>query len=277
MRVVILGAGKVGTALARALAQTRHPVELRNARARGAGGPIRAGLLVLAVRDADLAGWAERLASGAAIDPRTAVVHVAGALGPEVLAPLRGKVAGIGQAHPVVSFPSARARVELRGAAMVVQGEPLAVRRAMGMARAVGFVPCHPARLDRSGYHAACALAGNGAVALAATAADLLCAAGVAPSDVPRLLGPLLRSVADNITRLGIADALSGPIHRGDAGIVSAHVEGLLRLTPTSLPLYLALAARQVALAREGAGASAVELDAVERVLARARRQSRRA
>jgi len=277
MRVVIVGAGRVGTSLARALRGTRHPVELFPARRFVAAGRLRAALLVLAVRDADLARWAARLAAAGALTRRTAVVHLAGSLGPEVLAPLRPVTAGVGQAHPVASFPSLGAPIDLAGATLAVSGDPVAVRRAGVLARAIGMAPRAIAPRDRAAYHAACALAANGAAALASAAGALLRAAGVAAPEVPRLLGPLLRSVAVNVAAVGPEAALSGPIRRGEAAAVREHVARIRRLAPEVLPLYLALAERQVAVARALGEVPGASLDAVARALRAGRTSPRRA
>lgn len=268
MRVVILGAGRVGAALSRALRPTVHPVTLFAARRFAPTGPLRAGLLVLAVRDAELPGWAARLADAGVLTRRTAVVHVAGSLGPEVLAPLRPFTAGVGQAHPVASFPSLRARADLRGLTLALSGDRAARRRAAEVARAVGLVPRVITPRDRAGYHAACALAANGAAALAAAAGDLLRAAGVAAPEVPRLLGSLLGSVAANVAAVGPDLALSGPIQRGEAAAVRAHRARIRRLAPAALPIFVALAERQLAMARALGDVPGATLDAVARAIA---------
>ncbi|MBN2192458.1 MAG: DUF2520 domain-containing protein [Polyangiaceae bacterium] len=276
MRVVILGAGNVGTALARALARTHHPVELLSARRFVAEARPHAGLWVLAVRDGEVTAWAERLARAGSVSQRGAVVHVAGALGPEALAPLRPTTAGVGQAHPAVSLPAARAGVELRGAVMTIGGDPVAVRRAATLARAIGLIPLERSRFDRPGYHTACALAANGAAALASAAGELLGAAGIPARDAQRILGPLLRTVAENLDRFGLDGSLSGPIRRGEAVRIVAHLASIRRLAPETLPLYLALAERQLATARRLADAPPEGLATVADVLARERRRADR-
>ena len=71
-------------------------------------------------------------------------------------------------------------------------------------------------RLDEVGYHAAAGLVANGAAALAAVGVELLVVSGVPRKEAPKMLGPLLRSVAENVEALGFPDALTGPIRRGD-------------------------------------------------------------
>ncbi|MGO4760820.1 DUF2520 domain-containing protein, partial [Streptomyces sp. 2MCAF27] len=76
-------------------------------------------------------------------------------------------------------------------------------------------------------------------VTLVAQAMDLLRAAGVGTPD--RMLGPLLGAALDNALRSGDA-ALTGPVARGDAGTVAAHVAELHRHAPQAVPGYLAMA-----------------------------------
>src|SRR5947209_18714792 len=104
--------------------------------------------------------------------------------------------------------------------------------------------------LDTVGYHAAAGLVANGAAALAAIGAELLVVSGVARGVAPKMLGPLLRSVAENVEALGFPEALTGPVRRGDAGAVAKHLAILRAKLPSASPLYLASAEAQLPLAR---------------------------
>jgi predicted short-subunit dehydrogenase-like oxidoreductase (DUF2520 family) len=93
---------------------------------------------------------------------------------------------------------------------------------------------------DRRGlYHAGMASAANHLVTLVASASDLLREAGV--GDPARMLGPLLYAALENALALGDL-ALTGPVARGDAQTVAAHVEVLSTAAPEALGAYLALA-----------------------------------
>ena len=56
-----------------------------------------------------------------------------------------------------------------------------------------------------------------------------------------RVIAPLLSAALDNALRLGDA-ALTGPVARGDAGTVAAHLRELADQTPDVRPTYVALA-----------------------------------
>jgi predicted short-subunit dehydrogenase-like oxidoreductase (DUF2520 family) len=206
-------------------------------------------LLVLAVRDGVLPELACALAAGPSVSARTAVIHVAGALGPEVLAPLRDCSAGVAQAHPMLSFASKHVVPRLTGGHLLVSGDAVAVRRARRLARVLGMVARSWIDVDRAMYHAAAGLLANGAAALAGASAELLELAGCPIQDTGRVLAPLLRSVADNLQSLGLPAALTGPVRRGDAETVLRHMAAIERAMPQILPLYRESVSAQLSMA----------------------------
>jgi predicted short-subunit dehydrogenase-like oxidoreductase (DUF2520 family) len=250
MRVFILGAGKVGRALARAARAAGVTVTLRAARRGLPPKRVSADLVVLALRDRDLHGVAEAMAARGLVAPRSACVHVAGALGAEVLAPLRAVCAGVGQMHPMISFASPRVFPTLRRGNVRVAGDREAVRRASALARRLGMSPRALPGLDTVGYHAAAGLLANGAAALAAVSGEVLVRSGVPAAAVGKMLGPLLRSVAENVEHLGFPGSLTGPIRRGDGAGVARHLEALEERLPAAVPLYKAMGLAQLPLAR---------------------------
>jgi predicted short-subunit dehydrogenase-like oxidoreductase (DUF2520 family) len=268
LRVFVFGAGKVGTALARGLRHVGVKTTLRAAR-RGPPRTIAADVVILAVRDRDLGPLATSMRS--IVDRRSVVVHVAGALDAEVLAPLRGHCAGVAQMHPMISFASTRFAPDVSRGNVHVQGDPTAVARARRIARLLGMTPRTLAGLDTVAYHAAAGLVANGAAALAALGAELLAKAGVARPVAAKMLGPLLRSVADNVETLGFPAALTGPVRRGDAAGVEKHLAVLRAKLPSAVGLYLAAAEAQMPLAAALGEAGAENLSAVARAIEAAR------
>jgi predicted short-subunit dehydrogenase-like oxidoreductase (DUF2520 family) len=267
MRVTILGRSKVGRILALELRARGHAVSLRPRRAPLPRRPIQTPLVVVATRDDEIRKLSDELARARAISARAAVVHTAGGVGLEGLAPLRGLVAGIGQAHPLLSFASAKAPPDFRGAHMLVRGEATAVRRARALARAVGMVP-RAWDVDVALYHAAAGLLANGSAALAALAAELLRKAGAPGRDAARALGPLLRSVGRNVEHLGLPFALTGPVRRGDVATVTRHLEAIERASPETMRAYVAVGTAQLPLARAIGDAKGTDLEHLARLFA---------
>jgi predicted short-subunit dehydrogenase-like oxidoreductase (DUF2520 family) len=268
MRVLVIGAGKVGRALVKALRAKGATATLRAARKGLPRARIEADVIVLAVRDRDLAPLSTALAAERLVSPRAVCVHVAGALDAEVLAPLRAVCRGVAQMHPMIAVASITKAPSLARGHVHVQGDREAVKRAQRLARLLGMTPRTFAHLDTIGYHAAAGLVANGAAALAAIGAELLVKAGVARDVVPHMLGPLLRSVADNVEALGFPDALTGPVRRGDAGAVEKHFAILQAKLPSAVPLYLASAEAQLPLARAIGDAPPAAFDAIAAFLA---------
>jgi predicted short-subunit dehydrogenase-like oxidoreductase (DUF2520 family) len=270
MRVAIVGAGKLGRALARAIGATRHSVRLVPARRR-ARARFDEALVILAVRDAGIGALAAELAASGRVGRASAVVHLAGAFGPELLSPLAGRCAGVAQAHPMLAFASARFSPELGGGHLLLEGDARAVERAGAIGRAIGLVPRRWKAVDRALYHAAGGLVADGSAAIAAAGARLLVLAGASEREAPKVLGPLLRSVGENVERLGFPAALTGPIRRGDVSTVALHLETMRHGARDLLPVYAALAELQVELAARIGEAAPADLRRIRRLLGRRR------
>ncbi|MGA7121944.1 MAG: DUF2520 domain-containing protein [Polyangiaceae bacterium] len=266
--VLVLGAGKVGTALSKELRARGVQSTLRAAR-KGPPRAIAQGVLVLAVRDRDVRPWAQALADARLVPADAFVLHVAGALDAEPLAPLRGLCAGVAQMHPMISFASTRAAPGLARGNVLVQGDRAAVLCASRIAHLLEMTPRAITGVDTVAYHAAAGLVANGAAALAAVGAELLVRAGVPAGVAPKMLGPLLRSVADNIERLGFPEALTGPVRRGDARGVEKHLVTLRAKLPGAVGLYLAAAQAQLPLARAIGEAPPENFEAIARLVER--------
>jgi predicted short-subunit dehydrogenase-like oxidoreductase (DUF2520 family) len=270
VKVAIVGVGKVGKGLHRALRAACVPCSIVAART-FAERPrrLRGDVVVIAARDGAIATIVEALLSSGKMDRNAVVVHCAGALDAEVLAPLRPACAGVAQMHPMISFADPARPPSLVGGHAHVSGDREAERRARKLCRAIGMTPRTFAGLDRVAYHASAGLVANGAAALAAAGAELLRVAGATPAAIPAMLGPLLRSVAENVERMGLPDALTGPVRRGDAAGVEKHLATLRAKAPRLVELYVACASAQLPLARALGDAPAASFDAVERALRR--------
>lgn len=277
-RVYVFGAGKVGRALAKAAREAGAEVTLRAQRRGLPKRPIEADLLILALRDRDLAPTAEQIVAAKLLEPPadagrkrrrhvTAVVHCAGALGPEVLGSLRGPSVSVAKMHPMISFASLEFTPSLRRGQLHVDGDPEAVKRARKLGKMLGMTPREIDGLDHVAYHAAAGLVANGAAALAAAGIAVLGKAGVDAPTAAAMMGPLLRSVADNVERLGMPAALTGPVRRGDAAGIARHLQTLLTLEPAVVPLYKAAGLVQVPLARQLAEGTPEGLDEIEATL----------
>ncbi len=264
--VHVQGAGKVGRGLAALLRAKGAKVTLRAAR-EGLPSRIVADIVVLAVRDKDIGPLAAQLATSGIVPKKAVCVHVAGSQEAAVLEPLRAVCAGIAQMHPMISFASLDVLPSVERGQLHVDGDALAVERARALGKLLGMTPRSFPKMDKVLYHAAAGLVANGASALAALGARLLEVAGVPEADAPKMLGPLLRSVAENVEALGFPAALTGPIRRGDAATVVRQAELLRAKLPSLLAFYVESGKAQLPMARALAEAPKEAFDVLEQAL----------
>lgn len=259
-RLAIVGRGKVGSVLARELRARGVDVVVWRARRLPSRLPSVDALL-LCVRDASIEAVAQLLAARLGEPLPEVALHTAGALGPSALSALAMRGVAVAQAHPLLSFAGGRRGPTLEGAALVIQGDAPAVRRARWLARRLDMRPV-VGSFEPAVYHAAASLVANGAIALAAVGARLLGRQNL-PVRSERLFVPLLRSVTEQLSRRGLPGALSGPVRRGDRATILRHVRVFDCEDPGLLPLYRALVASQLPLAEALGEASAEELEAI--------------
>jgi len=91
----------------------------------------------------------------------------------------------------------------------------------------------------------------GGAVALCGSARDIMVESGISPSHASKMLLPLLNSVVQNLSAVGIPQALTGVARRADDDAIRRHVGALRQIAPHHLGLYLATMRAQIAVARE--------------------------
>ncbi|MGF1662695.1 MAG: Rossmann-like and DUF2520 domain-containing protein, partial [Kineosporiaceae bacterium] len=240
--VGIVGAGRVGAVLGAALAGAGHAVVGASAVSEASverlevllpGVPRldpvevarRAELVLLAVPDDALADLVAGLAAVGAWQAGQLVVHTSGRHGTAVLAPA-ARSGAIGLAvHPAMTFTGTSLDLaRLSGAVMAVTAPAAVLPIAQALVLEMGSEPVVVAEEARETYHAALAHVANHLVTVVAQGLDLLAGAGV---DRPsRVLAPLAGAALDNALRLGDA-ALTGPVARGDAATVAAHLRVL--------------------------------------------------
>jgi predicted short-subunit dehydrogenase-like oxidoreductase (DUF2520 family) len=282
MRVVVVGAGRVGTAVAHMLHEAGHEIvaiasrtrlsaERAAARMGAATFEVRDGLppcdlALIATNDDVIEEVAELIARG--MHHRVTVCHFAGAMG---TAPLSSVAEAGGRTcalHPVASCPTVEAALRrLPGCAWGISGDPdVRAWATLIVERDLRGRVVEVREEDRAVWHVAAVMTANGVAALLSSGEHLLARARVAqPAAV---LGPLCAGVIANAGDAGTADAaLTGPVVRGDTGTITRHVNELRARAPDLAESYV-LATRVVLAAALRSGS----LDAsrgreVERVL----------
>jgi pantoate--beta-alanine ligase len=222
--IAIVGAGRLGTALAAALRAAGRPV--LGPLGRGAD-PRAATAVLLCVPDGEIAAAAD------AVAPGPLVGHCSGATGLDVLAPHEAF-----SLHPLMTVPVDAPPTVFAGAGCAIDGAtPRALAAAEALADALGMRATRVADEDRAAYHAAASIASNFLVTLEGAAERL---AGTAAVD-RELLAPLVRAAVENWAARGAGQALTGPIARGDEETVARQRAAVHDRAPDLLPLFDAL------------------------------------
>ncbi|HXE74071.1 MAG TPA: Rossmann-like and DUF2520 domain-containing protein [Candidatus Xenobia bacterium] len=269
-RIAIVGAGRVGQTLARALRRrgwrigavvTRRPSSARTAaRFIGAGQPVSdvksqiskldsAGIFLVTTNDNQVSVVARALARLKKNWRGRVVLQASGALSSRVLAPLGRRGASVGSLHPLYPFPKPLKNFP-PGVVFGVEGEARALREALALVRSLRGEPMEVRSTEKALYHAAAALVAGHLLTLADLGVRALVRAGVRKSRARTALVPLAQATLGWYARHG-ARAWTGPLARGDVDTVRRHLAELRKLPPQYGETYRALARAALALYRK--------------------------
>jgi predicted short-subunit dehydrogenase-like oxidoreductase (DUF2520 family) len=256
LRIALIGAGRVGTAVSELLRRGGHSivgVSSRQAESAERGAAFLKSavfdhrremppvdVLLLGVPDGAISSVASEVAPF--MHEGIVVIHFAGALGLAPLAEARTAGAGVAALHPVQSLPDVDSAIErLPGSAWGVTApddlqswaRDLVTDELRGFAVMVS-------ESERPLWHAAAVTTSNGIVALFATAESML--ASLAIERPQRVLGPLAAGSVANAQRTGGDEALTGPVVRGEDATIAGHLEALAATAPHLVEDYARVA-----------------------------------
>jgi predicted short-subunit dehydrogenase-like oxidoreductase (DUF2520 family) len=232
---------RIGAVTCRTLAHAREAAAFIGA-GRPSTKPEGAALTLIAVPDGEIEGVARALRM-----PRGGVAaHTCAAYGAEALRPLRPA----GALHPLRSFADAgKAAASFEGTACAVDGDATAMKRLLPFVRAIGGTPLRVRAGRKPLYHAGAVFASNYLVTVLDAGLQLFEEAGVKRAAALKALIKLAEGTLTNVQAVGIPEALTGPIERGDAATLKCHVASLLERSPLLYPLYSLLGAHTAGIA----------------------------
>ncbi|HEX9628605.1 MAG TPA: DUF2520 domain-containing protein [Pyrinomonadaceae bacterium] len=246
-----MGAGRLGTALALALATRGYPIRAlaarRQSRARksislaGLPSPILAlgadqleqlppsDLVLITTPDDVIADIARNFAKlRRSARHRATFLHTSGALSSAVLSPLAKAGFHTGSMHPLVSISLPKAGAgALDGAFYCVEGDSVAMRFAKMIVRDLNGTAFTIKPESKALYHAAAVMASPHLVALFDLATEMLVSCGLKRKKARSVLAPLVQSTVNNLTRTSPEKALTGTFARGDVATVKRHLKAL--------------------------------------------------
>lgn len=249
LRVVIVGAGRVGTALGIALAGTGFEVVAAVCRRKSHAalaarlmGPGVIGLgakelaklppfdlALIAVPDDAIAATSLALAASGNFAARPVnVLHVSGSLPSTVMSSAALPNWSIGSLHPLLAIndPSIGA-ANLRTAYFCLEGQAPAVRIARRLVLALGAQSVAIPTKNKSLYHASAVMAAGQVVSLFDLAARMLVRCGPTPAVAAKMLHALTRSAIQGLDHTSPAELMTGPFARGDVATIERHLKAL--------------------------------------------------
>ena len=273
--VAIIGAGRVGSSVGYLLTRAGYTVTAVAARSAasaekaaafiGAGEPTtdviqaasQAGIIFITTPDRVIREVCGTIAGSGALKSGALVIHMSGAHSLDLLSASRTAGAKRAVLHPLQSLASREQGIKtLPGSYFRVEADPEAAATARAIVTALGGIELampkwSPDKSSTALYHAGAVAVSNYFVALVDYGLKFYQALGAEKQEALKAVLPLIKGTLHNIETLGIPDALTGPIMRGDAQTVRDHLEAMQKRTPELMALYKDLARQTIAVARE--------------------------
>ena len=255
LTIGFIGAGKCGTALAKALSDAGYIVRGVASRSTESGSKLAA-----ALPDAEPMASEQLVAQCNLVFITTPddhikdiveeqlwrngqyVVYCSGALELSQLDYILELGALRGCFHPLQTFSTASQANSLRDVSIGVEADsPLSIVLEQ-MVNRLGASVIRLAGINRARYHAAAVFASNYVIALHGAAKRIWESAGLSPESALKALSPLTTGAMENLKQLSLEQALTGPIARGDIVSIKSQL-AILSATPDLHKLYRDLGA----------------------------------
>lgn len=265
----IIGCGKVGMALGKYLADAGYKPVGFSSRSMVSAKRIEkvvggegicfespweaakdAGIVFITTPDHAIEELCRIIVKNRGIRKNAVVLHCSGALSSTILSSIHSCQAAAGSMHPLQSFAAENSKNPFNKIMVAVEGDEDACRAAQTIATDLGAQPFMIRTDGKTLYHAAAVVASNYLVTLMDLSFKLIAASGVSESDAYNVLKPLIKGTLANIENVGIPDALTGPIARGDVKIVEKHVAAIRAVSSDLLKQYKMLGAATIKIAQ---------------------------
>jgi predicted short-subunit dehydrogenase-like oxidoreductase (DUF2520 family) len=234
--IAVVGAGRLGTALAKRLSEAGYSAKTLTRKSMRAT-RLDAEVIWFCVPDAEIAPVADTFSQFQW--KSKFAFHSSGVLYSDVLSSLRSAGARIASVHPLMTFVKGSVP-ELTGVPFTIEGDVSAVRVARVIVRNLGGRSVRIRKQDKVAYHAFATMICPLLVSLLAASEKAAALAGMTAVDSRRRMLPIIRQTFNNYEKRGPAGAFSGPITRGDVETIRAHMKALTKV-PAAKNAYAAL------------------------------------
>jgi predicted short-subunit dehydrogenase-like oxidoreductase (DUF2520 family) len=272
--VAIIGAGRVGSSVGFLLKRAGYAVTAVAARTAataekavafiGGGEPLadvikaasKAEIVFITTPDRAIREVCDAISTDDGLKRGSLIVHMSGAHSLELLNAARTTGSYRAVIHPLQSLASREQGIKnLPGSYFRIEADSEALKMAKEIVKALGGIelvmPKWSSDKESTAlYHAGAVVVSNYFVALVDYGLKFYQALGADKKDALKAVLPLIRGTLANIETLGIPDALTGPIMRGDTQTVRDHLDAMQKRTPELMGLYKELARQTVSVAR---------------------------
>ena len=273
MNISIIGAGRLGGALAIALAKRGYRIENLVARdianAEKIAGNINpkpallssnefskisSDIILITTQDFEIENAAKQLAEK--LKNKPFVFHTSGALSSEVLRIPKNAGCKTGSIHPLVSISDAiRGAESFENVYFCVEGDAESVNVAEQIVADLKGRSFRIATEFKALYHASAVTVSGHLTALVDVGIEMLSKCGLENADAQKVFLPLIKSTVENLETQTTSEALTGTFARADVKTFENHLKTLREnVLPEALEIYLQLGMRSAHLAeRQGA------------------------
>jgi predicted short-subunit dehydrogenase-like oxidoreductase (DUF2520 family) len=263
----IIGAGRLGKTLGRLLVAHGQGTVLavcnRSAQSTaqaiefiGEGSPVSqiadlppADLVLMTTSDDVIESCARELSLSPNLAAKTIALHCSGSLSSEILQPLRARGCLVASLHPARSFSDPSVSVgSFAGTYCALEGDNPAVFMLREVVKSLGGVCFEIDPKHKALYHVAGVFGTNYVVTLFNQALQCLEEAGVDNATAKQVVQSFMEGALHNLQAAKVpADALTGPIKRGDVSTLARHIEAITNKATSELYSALGLATLEIA------------------------------
>ena len=198
-----------------------------------------AAMTIITTPDDNIEEVAHRLSKNPFLKQGDIVIHCSGVLSSNILASMRERGCFIASVHPLKSFTHTIVNQnDCLGTYCAIEGDEGAIKPLEVIFKGLGFIPFIIESDKKVLYHSGAVFASNYLVTLLHEAINGMKKAGVNHQMAKELVLSLMQGTLNNLKQQEAADALTGPLARGDVETIASHLTQL----GSSKSLYQALA-----------------------------------
>lgn len=279
----IIGCGRVGTALAKYLAKSGYVSAGLASKSLASAKRVadllgvfgfsnvlweaakKADIVFITTPDGAIKSACDNISEKNGFKSGSVVLHCSGALSSKELISAKTCGAYIGSMHPLQSFASTEYEFNpFSDIVTSVEGDREAVEAAKHVTEDIGSHCVTIKTEEKMLYHASAVVASNYLVTLLDLSLSLIKLAGMTGKDALRGLKPLIEGTISNVEKMGVQNALTGPIARGDILTIEKHLSEIESKAPRLLSLYKTLGLYTVEIAKGNGSISEAVLKRLE-------------